>query len=183
MAAQRFAEQGYDATGVAEICELADVSKGAFYYHFESKQAVFLALAESWLEDLDRSLIALRSGQGTVPEQLLAMSRQFQDILESQSHRLGLLLEFWTQATRDETVREVVLTPYRHYQQFFVELIQDGIEEGSLRPIDPLAGAQALLSVASGLFFQGLLAAETSDWAEVAEKSIQVLLNGIRSEQ
>lgn len=182
-AAQRFAEQGYDGTGVAEICERAGVSKGAFYYHFGSKQAVFLTLAESWLEDLDRSLAALRSGEGTVPERLLAMSRQFQRILESQSHRLGLLLEFWTQASRDPTVRQVILTPYRHYQQFFVGLIEDGIEEGSLRPIDPVAGAQALLSIASGLFFQGMLAAESSDWAEVAERSVQVLLNGIRSER
>ncbi|MCJ7737907.1 MAG: TetR/AcrR family transcriptional regulator [Anaerolineae bacterium] len=37
-AAAAFAEQGYDATGVAEICKRAGVSKGAFYYHFESKQ-------------------------------------------------------------------------------------------------------------------------------------------------
>jgi AcrR family transcriptional regulator len=30
-----FGRQGYDATGVAGICEAAAVSKGAFYHHFE----------------------------------------------------------------------------------------------------------------------------------------------------
>ena len=42
-----FVREGYDSTGVAEICENAGVSKGAFYYHFESKEAVFLELIDS----------------------------------------------------------------------------------------------------------------------------------------
>ena len=32
-----FVQHGYDATGVAEICRSAGLSKGAFYYHFPSK--------------------------------------------------------------------------------------------------------------------------------------------------
>jgi len=48
-AAQRlFSAKGYDATGVAEICQAAGVSKGAFYHHFLTKQAVFLVLLENW---------------------------------------------------------------------------------------------------------------------------------------
>ena len=52
-AVRLFAQQGYDASGVAEICAAAGVSKGAFYHHFESKQALFLALLEEWLARLD----------------------------------------------------------------------------------------------------------------------------------
>ena len=39
-----FSESGYDGTGVAKICRRAGVSKGAFYHHFETKQAIFLEL-------------------------------------------------------------------------------------------------------------------------------------------
>ena len=45
-ALDRFARYGYDATGVAEICRAAGVSKGAFYHHFPSKQAAFLESVE-----------------------------------------------------------------------------------------------------------------------------------------
>ena len=55
-AAVAFAGQGYDATGVAEICERAGVSKGAFYYHFETKQALLLTLVDVWLQELTRAL-------------------------------------------------------------------------------------------------------------------------------
>ena len=33
-----FSEEGYGDTGLAAIMDRADVSKGAFYYHFESRK-------------------------------------------------------------------------------------------------------------------------------------------------
>lgn len=41
-----FAEHGYSATGLAEITARANVTTGAFYYHFPSKEAVASALVE-----------------------------------------------------------------------------------------------------------------------------------------
>lgn len=180
-AARSFAEHGYDATGVAQICQQAGISKGAFYYHFETKQAVFLALVTDWLEELDASLDILADVEGAAPERLLTMSRRFREIMASQSHRLPLIMEFWTQASRDDTVRQAMLTPYRSFQALFADLIEDGIAEGSFRPIDPAQGGQAILSLASGLFLQALLSVPGPDWGEVAERSVRMLLDGMRS--
>ncbi|MFE7216733.1 TetR/AcrR family transcriptional regulator [Streptomyces sp. NPDC001698] len=49
-AAQSLIElRGYSALGVAEICKAADVPKGSFYYFFETKEALALAvLDEHW---------------------------------------------------------------------------------------------------------------------------------------
>jgi TetR/AcrR family transcriptional regulator, transcriptional repressor for nem operon len=41
--------RGYSALGVAEICKVADVPKGSFYYFFESKEALTLSVIdEHW---------------------------------------------------------------------------------------------------------------------------------------
>ncbi|MBM9504232.1 TetR/AcrR family transcriptional regulator [Actinacidiphila acididurans] len=43
------AQRGYSALGTAEICKAAGVPKGSFYYFFESKEALGLAvLDEHW---------------------------------------------------------------------------------------------------------------------------------------
>ncbi|MET8422132.1 TetR/AcrR family transcriptional regulator [Streptomyces sp. NPDC005134] len=43
--------RGYSALGVAEICKTAGVPKGSFYYFFESKEALALAVInEQWAE-------------------------------------------------------------------------------------------------------------------------------------
>lgn len=40
--------RGYTATTVDDICHAAGVSKGSFFHHFESKQALALAAVEHW---------------------------------------------------------------------------------------------------------------------------------------
>ena len=51
VAAQSLIEmRGYSSLGVAEICKAADVPKGSFYYFFDSKEALALAVVdEHWV--------------------------------------------------------------------------------------------------------------------------------------
>ena len=43
-----FSELGYGETGLADVLARAGVSKGAFYYHFDSKEAVAVAIIEDY---------------------------------------------------------------------------------------------------------------------------------------
>ncbi len=42
--------KGYAATSVDELCQAAEVTKGAFFHHFKSKEALGVAAAEFWAE-------------------------------------------------------------------------------------------------------------------------------------
>jgi len=43
-----FRQQGYAATSVDDLCRASGVTKGAFFHHFESKEAVAAAAIEHW---------------------------------------------------------------------------------------------------------------------------------------
>lgn len=176
-AVKRFAIDGYNAASVDDICAEADVSKGAFYHHFPSKQALFLALLEGWLEIVQNGLEGLR--QSSVPDTLRHMTRLFPLIFESADNRLPMFLEFCLQANRDEKVWEAMIAPYRRYRAYFARLVEDGIAEGSLKFMDPQAAAQVILSMAVGLLVQGLLDPQGADWPAVAKQSIEILMNGL----
>ena len=58
-AAERFADNGYHPTSVAEIVEGLGVGKGVFYWYFDSKEALFLAILDDAQRDLRRALTKL----------------------------------------------------------------------------------------------------------------------------
>ena len=47
-AIELFSELGYGETGLADVLQRAGVSKGAFYYHFDSKEAVAKAIIDEF---------------------------------------------------------------------------------------------------------------------------------------
>lgn len=42
--------KGFDATTVDDLCEVAGVTKGAYFHHFKTKEALGVAAAETWSE-------------------------------------------------------------------------------------------------------------------------------------
>lgn len=51
--------QGYTATSVDDICRMAGVTKGAFFHHFPSKEALAVAGAESWTDRAEQLIFTL----------------------------------------------------------------------------------------------------------------------------
>jgi AcrR family transcriptional regulator len=178
-----FSLAGYEATGVAEICAAASVSKGAFYYHFPSKQALFLVLLETWLRGLDMAFEQVRSQSTNVSQALLAMANMAGQVLQSSDASLPIILEFWMQAYRDPAVWEAAIAPYQRYQEYFANLITQGIQEGSLRPVNPQIAARGIVSMGMGLLLQALLASHGTQWNEEVMDSMQVFMYGLARTQ
>jgi AcrR family transcriptional regulator len=168
---------------VADICRRAGVSKGAFYHHFSSKQDLFLELLERWLTVLDGQLEQVRTRGATVPEQLIDMTGLIRQVFQVAEHQLPIFLEFWTKAAHDPVIWEATMAPYRRYRAFFARMVESGITEGTLHPVDPDTAARVIVSLAVGLVVQGLLDTEGADWGQVAEEGIQMFLQGIEKKE
>ncbi len=175
-----FCESGYEATSVDAICRMAQVTKGAFYHHYPSKQALFLNLIYYWLETLDMGFQVAIQNATSVPDAFQQMAEQMDLIYNHGPNRLPLLLEFYNQATRDPVIWEATVEPYHKYVSNFATMVRKGIAEGSLAPIDPDLAARIIVSLGAGLVMQGLMDPHHTNWGEVAREGVAHLLAGLQ---
>lgn len=88
-----FLRQGYNATGIQQITDLAGVPKGSFYNHFESKEAFASATVERYAQSMQRSWE--RMMLSAPPEPLSAIQHVFAQMLsyhERAEHPHGCLI-------------------------------------------------------------------------------------------
>lgn len=181
-AAECFSRRGYDATSVADLCTTAGVSKGAFYHHFPSKQAVFMALLNRWLGILDEQLLAVTQQTASASEALKRIAGMSGMIFETASGQLPMFLEFWNQSAHDPAVWNATIAPYQRYREYFGLLLETGAAEGSIRHADPKTAGPALLALVIGVLLQGLMDPSGADWPAVMEQGVAALVQGMQTE-
>jgi AcrR family transcriptional regulator len=172
-----FSNQGFNKASVDDICKEAGISKGAFYHHFKSKQELFLALLDGWLQTIDNAIDASRDK--TAPETFMQMTKAFPYIFETAGEGLPMFLEFWLQASRDKKIWEASIAPYRRYHRYFTSLIKKGVDEGSFVEVDPELTSRMIVSTAMGLLLQSLLDPKGANWEKVARGSTSMLVNSL----
>ena len=178
-AVEQFAQSGYEATSVAQVCQAAGVSKGAFYHHFPSKQALFINLLDRWLDLLDEQFALARFQTSSVPEALTLMTELTGEVYRAAGGNLPMFLEFWNQAQHNPEIWQSVINPYRRYQRYFAGMIEEGIAEGSLKEVDPQMTAQVMVALAVGLLLQGTLDPTGADWQKVTQFGFRMILNDL----
>ncbi|MCS6907857.1 MAG: TetR/AcrR family transcriptional regulator [Anaerolineales bacterium] len=178
-AVDQFIRFGYKAASVDQICAAAGVSKGAFYHHFPSKQALFLALLENWIQDLEASFETIRDEVDWVPKRFERIAEVLCHVFEQAAGRAPLYLEFWYQATKDLTAWNASFGPYQRFHSIFAEWIEEGIRQGSLKPVDANLAAVTLVSLGVGLVLQVALKQEGIEWGRIPQGAMDLLLEGL----
>ena len=81
-----FHDKGYNATGMADILRAAEVGSGSFYYFFESKEAVLLAVLDNYVELLHPMVMqpAFQLSDDPIERIFVVLDRYRTAILESQ---------------------------------------------------------------------------------------------------
>jgi AcrR family transcriptional regulator len=145
-AAEVFAERGFRGASVAGIVRRAGLSKGALYWHFESKEDLSFALLE---ERLDRPLrAAIERLADAPPEQDMSLQADqvFGWLVEEQRDLVLLQHEYWAIAVRDSRLRERYVKRQAELRRAYAKAIEARLEHrGEPKPDIPAEEIAALL--------------------------------------
>lgn len=151
-------QQGYEATGVAQICAVAGARKGSFYHFWPSKRDLVLdGLAQSWL-DHRAAVLDPAFACETLAEGLQAWGDRLADVHCGHQQGPGghvrgcrfgnLALEV---ATRDPVLRDAVRAHLDAMAQVIAQHVCAAVERGELSPVNDTAAGTTLVAHMEGL--------------------------------
>lgn len=166
-AAALFARKGFHGTSTREIAAAVDVRQPSLFHHFASKQAI---LAELLDRDLDPTLGRLRRLRASTPDPASALyAYLLEDIAElavSPFDARGIY--------NDEVLEDPGLRPQRRKRRALHaeirELVEEGIESGVFRSVDPAFARRAI----SGMVLDTIWAKESDDAGDLADRPRQL---------
>jgi len=181
-AAKCFSEGGYAKTTMDKIAEEAGVSKGALYWHFKSKEELFVELKERSIAKARKQFEKLFAQKKPFDIKLREAIGLYISFLVPENREVARLnAEFLAEAPKIPKLNDMLKDQYEMFRSLIASTIREAIEKGELRKdIDPEIVSLILLAMLDGLELHWAILELDFDWEKVKENLLDILMKGMR---
>ena len=152
VAAQAFADRGYAGTSLNDVLKASGVTKGGFYFHFPSKEALALATLRHKQEQWAGVVMAAVLQRPGALEQLDAMVEALCDLHEHDRACRAVSRLCTELGDEHPELRPQLGTQLTTWMDMVAAVVRRGQEEGEIRPeIDPVVAAEIAVESFIGL--------------------------------
>ncbi|MDQ2765032.1 MAG: TetR/AcrR family transcriptional regulator [Pseudomonadota bacterium] len=150
LAATRLINQlGYRGASVQKIASELNVTKGSFYHHLDAKDELVIAC---YKRSFDTIADAQHLADARGGSQWQRLSSSIATLLDVQFSERGPLLRTTALSGLPHRVRNTMIDRSNRIARRYAGTMSDGIAEGSIRPVDALVAAQALMALQNAAF-------------------------------
>lgn len=179
-----FARHGYGESTVQDIADEAQISMGALYHHFASKEELFRAILEEHVrrDVMDYQPQPASSGREAIEHFVAYMIEH----LRRDPELNGLQMELWAQAMREDWAREACAASFRTFRELIARLLAIAQQAGVARTgLDVESSATLVEAIFLGMAIQWAVAPNEDDldriaatWSDMLERFIQTEAGG-----
>lgn len=176
-------EHGFENVSVDSIVKAADVSKGTFYVHFESKDALAAALIHDYTSTTDKdykSFLTNLPDQTSVFDTLLLLAEEITEFIAT-----NIGLENMRVLYKAHLTKTINTTPAMSYDRdlykMFTEVLERGIRQGELRediPVEFLS--KHLIMAIRGITYEWCIRFPDFDLKKQVQEHFRILLYGLK---
>jgi AcrR family transcriptional regulator len=153
--AQRYiATKGYEQMTTQDLLESLQISRGAFYHYFESKQALLMALVERIAEQGEQLIIPIAADRELPAQDKLL--RFFAMVDQLKRENLKLLFAFLRVWYSDENAlfrQKLYLTRIKRLTPWLAQIIEEGVAQGVFTTPYPDHAARMIISLLEDLSY------------------------------
>ncbi len=142
-------ELGYRGASVQKIASELNVTKGSFYHHLDAKDDLVIAC---YRRSFDTIADAQSRGEAEGGSYWHKLSSTVATLLDVQFAERGPLLRTTALSGLPVSVRNAMVDRSNGIARRYAGMMMDGIGEGSIRAVDALIAAQALMALQNAAF-------------------------------
>lgn len=135
--------RGYKGASVDKISAELNVTKGSFYHHNDAKDDLVVACFERTFEVVRQAQAQAAALPG---DQWTKLSSAAASLVEHQLSDDGPLMRTSALSAVPPGIRHDLVGQSNKVSETFGQMIEAGVAEGSIRPVDPAIAAQMLMS-------------------------------------
>jgi AcrR family transcriptional regulator len=183
-AATVFAEKGFFKTIMADIAAEAGIGKGTLYEYFRSKDDLFFAVFERFMDQASQAASGnARSSGKSAADRLMAIGASVTADWPALRKIYSLTMEFWAAAASSrnrERFKTAFKEGYRQYRELVAGVIREGIEAGEFRPETAVDSVAAVLVGAWDALLLQAWFDDSFDPSVSGRDFLETLLEGLR---
>lgn len=171
-----FLEKGFNETSVREIADASGMGKSTLYDYFKTKDEILLWYIEDELKNVNTAAREIANQPIPVIERLRQIMRKNLDFLVA---RKELYLKLFFEVQRLTIQSQKRVQAGRHaYQDLVRQLIEDGIRDGTFRPVNSLLVARLMITAMTPTVFTSR---PTGSPENMLENVFDIILHGIQA--
>ena len=172
-----FSQRGYNQTSISDISKDSGYSKGHIYYHFESKEKLFVLLAQRTMKDWYDKWAEKEEMYGSVEEKLYGIAQYVLYNYQTPLLRAGQELAASPDVSEEsrQKLYGLAVTPMNTYRA----ILQQGIEQGEFKQGN-IEEWTVLLGTWLGGLCQLTEGQELSNLEPLFKQAITIFLSAIR---
>jgi AcrR family transcriptional regulator len=174
-----FLRQGYHKTNMPDIARQAGLSIGGVYWYFKSKNDIITHILEQIYQADLKALDQLLVSDTPAPQRVRAYLHQYIEDYQQFSWLNFIGIQFYGEAMYDPHIQEFIQAYFGRYRQALAALIQQGIERGEFKPVNPQVLANVLIALDEGLSLLLATDPQNSTWKESFMTGAELLLAGL----
>lgn len=186
-AATAFAKRGYLATSIDAIADELGATKGRVYHYYRGKAEIFLDVVVTGMHDLIAAIGPLSVADGKSPsDRIFQMSHLHASLMMVRNHPQRVSV----QAVEMRTVPEIafhqdllkeVFALRQHYEQMFIDVVNEGIELGEFADQDSNLTVKSALGSLNWIpIWYTPERGSTEDVEKVADTFARFIVNGLK---
>ena len=180
-----FSEKGFAAAKIIDIATAAHVGKGTIYEYFRSKDDLFFALCQWYVDQTAAAaMVSAQSLGGRVEERLCTLIETLVEAMSKEIDTFSIFLEFWAAAANPsmrDRYRSALLAMYDRLRGLVIGLVEEGRETGVFREdVDPFTIAAGVVGAMDGVMFQAWMD-RGFHAPQVASRFTRTLVRGMKA--